>query len=104
MNRVLKWTEIDSKKYRQFIQNNPRIENKNVMVNLMILDKQIQDLVDTHGHIRGIRESQNGFSNMVQFLNENFQDKVKEELPFYNTQKAPVRAKSNHLSGDLSSS
>lgn len=105
MNRVLSWTDRDSKKYKQYIHNNPRIENKNVMQNLMILDKQIQDLVDTHGHVKGIRESQNGFANMVTFLNDNFQDKVKVELPLYKTQgPVNVRTKSNALSGDLSSS
>ena len=39
MNRVLSWTENEAKKFRVYIQNNTRIENKNVMANLMILDK-----------------------------------------------------------------
>lgn len=39
MNKVLKWTENEVKKYRIFINANPRVENRNVMANLMVLDK-----------------------------------------------------------------
>ena len=43
-------------KYRIFINQNTRIENKMVMLNLMVLDKQIQDLQDNHVQIKDIRE------------------------------------------------
>ena len=56
INKVIRWSLDEVKKYRIFINQNTRIENKMVMLNLMVLDKQIQDLQDNHVQIKDIRE------------------------------------------------
>lgn len=50
------------------MRNEPRIENKDVMFNLMLCDKQIQDLHDNHMVIKDMRGKQKHFSDLVETL------------------------------------
>lgn len=54
INRIWKWNTENIRKYKLYVE---KFENKPVMINLMLLDKQLQDLVDNHQKIRQIRDN-----------------------------------------------
>ena len=49
-----------------------KYENSDVLLNLMLLDKQIQDLEHNYKMVRGIRDKEKDFSQLVDYLKDNF--------------------------------
>ena len=68
INRLWRWNTNNIKKYKAFVKNEARIENKDVIFNLMLCDKQIQDLQDNHKIIKEMRGKQVHFTELVQSL------------------------------------
>ena len=68
INRIWRWNTNNIKKYKTFVKNEARIENKDVIFNLMLCDKQIQDLQDNHKIIKEMRGKQMHFTELVQSL------------------------------------
>jgi hypothetical protein len=48
INRTWRWGQGNIQKFKAFVKGEPRIENKDVIFNLMLCEKQIQDLHDNH--------------------------------------------------------
>lgn len=65
INRIWRWNTNNIKKYKAFVKNEARIENKDVIFNLMLCDKQIQDLQDNHKIIKDMRGKQMHFTELV---------------------------------------
>lgn len=66
--KVLDWDSNNMKQYKQYIR---RFDNYNVLLNLMHLDKQLQDLRSNYKYFRNIRESQKDLNNFAFTLQEN---------------------------------
>ena len=49
-----------------------KYENSDILLNLMLLDKQIQDLEHNYKMVRGIRDKEKDFSQLVDHLKDNF--------------------------------
>lgn len=69
INRVLEWNSENIRKYKIFIE---RFENSAVLLNIMLLDKQIQDLQHNYKLIRTIRDKERDFNKLSEFLKDNF--------------------------------
>ena len=68
INKVLKWDAENIRKYKLYIK---RFDNQSVLLNLMLLDKQLQDLQENYQNVRYIRENQKDLSNFAHSLNTN---------------------------------
>ena len=58
--------------HRNFINSSSRIENKQVMIDIMLQDKQIHDLKENYKLIRNLREGSNNFNQIVDYIKSNF--------------------------------
>jgi len=69
INRILEWNSENIRKYKIAIE---RSENADVMLNIMLLDKQLQDLQQNYTMIRTIRTNQRDFNKLSESLKDNF--------------------------------
>ena len=68
LNRIWYWNTNNIKKYKVFVRKDPRIENKGVLFNLMVVDKQIQDLQENHKIMQEIYLKQIHLTHMLQSM------------------------------------
>ena len=70
INKVQEWNAENMRKYKIFV--NEKFENTEVLMNLMLLDKQLQDLKSNYLLIRAIRDTETDFNKMVDDLKKSF--------------------------------
>lgn len=64
-NRIWRWGKGDIGRFKVFVKNDERIENKEVLFNMAMCDKQIQDLKDNYAVIKAMRGEQMDMTGMV---------------------------------------
>ena len=86
VNRVLFWTAENIRKYRLYVDKN--FDNTEALINLMIFDKQIQDLSLNHKLVHNIRMNDRNFAQAIDTMKDSFrnsqskyQSQVKKESP-----------------------
>lgn len=65
INLILEWNPENMRKFKSYVR---RFENYEVIYNIMLLDKQYQDLQTNHQLIRLIRDKEKNFENLVDAL------------------------------------
>ena len=70
INKVLEWNAENIRKYKVYIE---RFSNPDVMLNLMLLDKQLQDLKSNYKLVREMRDSDTDFYKLVDSLKVNYE-------------------------------
>jgi len=69
VTKIFAWNSENIRKYKTFIE---KFESMEVMFNLMLLDKQVQDLESNYGLVRQIRDNEEHLSKLIVFLKDYF--------------------------------
>ena len=68
INQIVEWTNDNVRRYKQMIAKN--FEEPQIMFNMMMYDKQIQELQNNYKLIRKIRDNENLFNVMINKLKD----------------------------------
>lgn len=75
INRIWEWNPENMRKFRSFVR---RFENYECIYNIMLLDKQYQDLQSNYKLIRFIRDKEKNFEALVQKLQTQMKEMTQE--------------------------
>jgi hypothetical protein len=70
INKMLHWDSKNVLMYTRYVHKN--FEDPPVLMNIMMMDRQLQKLEENYKTIRGIRDDEKVFSEMIQYLRKNF--------------------------------
>ena len=70
INKILTWDQYNTRLYSMYVQK--EFEAADVMMNIMTMDKQIQNLEDNYRIVRKIRDDEKMFNEMLSYLKRNF--------------------------------
>lgn len=70
INKMLQWNSKNVLMYTRYVHKN--FEDPPVLMNIMMMDRQLQKLEENYKTIRRIRDDEKVFSEMIQYLRRNF--------------------------------
>lgn len=68
-------------KLRNLLRTEKRFENKEVIFNLMLFEKQLQDLQENFSAIKELRDKHQGFTDIIAYVRDNFTVSQPETSP-----------------------